>query len=149
VYSTILPGARSTLRPSKANWFRSVVTSLPVQGKVWSVSFPSAVNDSWWCVELGERSSSPSVTKAPSGTSVPTPAKSALTPTTQCTRAHMRLVVSRRGPSSATRSLDSTARSDTGAPAVMWATFTSMGGLLRFRTRCSTPSAGVFRAVIV
>ena len=109
-------------------------SSLPVQAKVWSVSFPSAVSDSWWWVLLGVRSSAPSVTKAPSGSWVPSLKKSALTPSRQCTRAHMLDVVSRSGGSPATVSLDSTARSDTGAPAAMRATFTTIGGLARVRT---------------
>ena len=70
-------------------------------------------------------------------------------PSTQCTRAHMLLVVSSRGSSPATVSLESTARSETGAPAMMRATLTTIGGLARVSTRCSTPSAGVSWAVTV
>ena len=77
---------------------------------------PSPVSESWWWVLLGERSSSPSVTKAPRGWLVPTPAKSALMPRRQWTRAHIRLVVSSRARRPATVSFDSTARSDTGRP---------------------------------
>ena len=61
----------------------------------------------------------------------------------------MLLVVSSRGSSPATVSFDSTARNDTGAPAAIRATLTSMGGSDRVSTRCSTPSAGVSRPVTV
>ena len=129
---------------------RSVVTSRPVQAKVWSVS-AAVAGERQLVVRVAGRAQELAVghegaerlVGADTG-EVGVDAEEAVHPGAHAAGGlEPGLVVP------ATVSLDSTARSDTGAPAVIRATLTTMGGSVLLSTRCSTPSAGRSWAVTV